>query len=110
MQTYYRKAGERPRLPFTLSDANGAVQVPNTATVRVRLRAQAGGPLILDGLAAMDADQTTNPGKGFFEGADADLPTAGVFYGEVVVTWADASSDIWPNDGYFKVVVGHPLP
>ena len=96
-----------PKLAVTLEDANSnAINVTGANGVRFHMKAFGATAL------KVDAPMTvTNASGGIvqYSWVGADTDTAGTYYGEVEVTYADNTVETFPNNGYFTIIVKEDL-
>ena len=96
-----------PKLAVTLEDANSnAINVTGANGVRFHMKAFGATALKID--APMTITNATG-GIVQYSWVAADTDTAGTYYGEVEVTYADNTVETFPNNGYFTVIVKEDL-
>ena len=95
-----------PKLAVSLEDANG--DAVNIAGAIVRFHMKAFGATTLKVDAPMTITNHTG-GEVLYSWVGADTNTAGTYYGEVEVTYADNTVETFPNNGYFTVIVKEDL-
>lgn len=93
-----------PRIAFTLSDANGPVDLTG-AIVKFQMKAVEGGVKIERDCTVEDA----KAGKVSFSWQRPETDTAGSFLAEFEATWPDGSELTFPNDGYITVRIVEDL-
>lgn len=96
-----------PKLAVTLEDANSnAINVTGANGVRFHMKAFGATALKVD--APMTITNATG-GIVQYPWVASDTDTAGTYYGEVEVTYADNTVETFPNNGYFTVIVKEDL-
>jgi hypothetical protein len=95
-----------PKLAVTLEDANGNPVGLAGATVRFHMKAFGASTLTVDAAAVV-----TDAVKGIvvYSWVPADTTTAGTYYGEVEVTYGDATVETFPNNSYFTIIIREDL-
>ena len=95
-----------PLLQVTLADANGNAIGLAGASARFHMKAFGADALTIDAPAAI-----TNAISGIvqYTWLAADTTTAGTYYGEIEVTYGDASIETFPNNGYFTIIITEDL-
>lgn len=91
-----------PAMLATLQDANGNAINLTGASVRFHMRSVGGGNPIVDAAATV---VTAASGIVRYNWAAADTDTIGTYQAEFEVTYADASIESFPNDGYIAVQI-----
>lgn len=102
-ETFYLKVGDRnPSYSVILKDADKAAVNINTASaVRLHMKAPGASTAKVDAAMSNDDDGTVgNRGKASYAWAAADVDTAGTYYCEVEVEWADGTKETFPNSGH----------
>lgn len=96
-----------PKLAVTLEDANGnAIDIIGNNGVRFHMKAFGATSLKVDApMTVRDAEI----GAVQYPWVASDTDTAGTYYGEVEVTYADNTVETFPNNGYFTVIVKEDL-
>ena len=95
-----------PKLAVTLEDANGVLVNITGATARFHMKAFGATHLKVDApMTVTDASGGTLQ----YSWVAADTDTAGTYYGEIEVTYADNTVETFPNNGYFTVIVKEDL-
>jgi hypothetical protein len=96
-----------PRLAVTLEDANGnPIDISGNNGVRFHMKAFGATSLkVDDGMIVADAVG----GVVQYPWVAADTNTAGTYYGEVEVTYADNTVETFPNNGYFTIIIKEDL-
>lgn len=99
-----------PPVRFTLSDANGPVDLSTATTVKMILKGTANtGAVTITGTCVPDPDQTANKGKGSYTWATGDTDNPDTYNAEFEVTWGDGTIETFPNDGYKTVLIEEDL-
>lgn len=99
--TFYIKQNDTgPAMLATLQDANGNAINLMGATVRFHMRAIGGNQVKVDEPATL---VTPLSGIVRYNWVAADTDTVGTYQAEFEVTYADASIETFPNDGYIVV-------
>lgn len=101
MTFYVKQNDTSPAMLATLQDAEGNAVNLTGATVRFHMRSVGGNPVV-------DAAATiVTPLSGIvrYNWVAADTDTAGTYQAEFEVTYADASIETFPNDGYIVVQI-----
>ena len=97
-----------PTLNATLKDAYDAVANLAGATVRFHMRrVGSSGTAGVDSAAFVIGDGTT--GKVRYNWSAADTASVGTYEGEFEVTFADATIETFPNNGFFSITVTDDL-
>jgi len=96
-----------PKLAVTLEDASGnAIDITGAFGVRFHMKAFGATSL------KVDAPMTVASASGGivqYSWVGADTNTAGTYYGEVEVTYADNTVETFPNNGYFTIIIKEDL-
>jgi hypothetical protein len=96
-----------PKLAVTLEDASGnAIDITGNNGVRFHMKAFGATTL------KVDAPMTVTSASGGivqYPWVGADTNTAGTYYGEVEVTYADNTVETFPNNGYFTIIIKEDL-
>lgn len=101
--TFYVKHNDTsPAMLATLQDAEGNAVNLTGATVRFHMRSVGGGNPVVDAAATV---VTAASGIVRYNWVAADTDTAGTYQAEFEVTYADASIETFPNDGYIVVQI-----
>jgi hypothetical protein len=96
-----------PKLAVTLEDANGsAINISGAGGVRFHMKAFGATSLKVD--APMTITNATG-GVVEYSWVAVDTNTAGTYYGEVEVTYADNTVETFPNNGYFTIIIKEDL-
>jgi len=90
-----------PPLQFTLSDANGPVDLSTAESITLLMKS---GGTVVDGTCTADADQVTNKGVATYTWVSGDTDTAGTYDVEFEVAWPDGI-ETFPNTGYLSIVI-----
>lgn len=95
-----------PRLAVTLEDANGVSVNITNASARFHMKAFGATTLKVDApMAITDASGGTLQ----YSWVAEDTNTAGTYYGEVEVTYADNTIETFPNNSYFTIIIKEDL-
>ena len=101
--TFYIKQNDTgPAMLATLQDANGNAINLVGASVRFHMRSVSGGNPVVDAAATV---VTALSGIVRYNWVAADTDTVGTYQAEFEVTYADASIETFPNDGYIAVQI-----
>jgi hypothetical protein len=101
--TFYIKQNDTgPAMLAILQDANGNAINLTGASVRFHMRSVGGGNPVVDAAATV---VTPISGIVRYNWAAADTDTVGTYQAEFEVTYADASIETFPNDGYIAVQI-----
>ena len=96
-----------PKLAVTLEDANSnPINITGANGVRFHMKAFGATSL------KVDAPMTVTSASGGivqYPWVGADTNTAGTYYGEVEVTYADNTIETFPNNGYFTIIIKEDL-
>lgn len=96
-----------PKLAVTLEDASGnAIDITGNNGVRFHMKAFGATSLKVD--APMTVTDALS-GIVQYPWIGADTNTAGTYYGEVEVTYADNTVETFPNNGYFTIIIKEDL-
>jgi hypothetical protein len=101
---FIKTSDTAPSIAATLTDYAGTAVSLSGATVHVILR-PFDGETSLYAEANNDDTGGATVGHVSYDWETEDLDTAGPYYGEWQVTFADASVETFPNDGYFTVAI-----
>ena len=95
-----------PKLAVTLEDASGNEINIAGANARFHMKSFEATSLKVDApMTITDASGGTLQ----YSWVNADTDTAGTYYGEIEVTYADNTVETFPNNGYFTVIVKEDL-
>lgn len=95
-----------PKLTVDLEDASGAAVALSGATARFHMKKYGATSLKVD--AAADITDADN-GRVEYSWASGDTDTAGTYYGEIEITYGDATVETFPNSGYFTIIIQEDL-
>lgn len=96
-----------PKLAVTLEDASGnAIDITGNNGVRFHMKAFGATSLKVD--APMTVTDSLS-GIVQYPWIGADTNTAGTYYGEVEVTYADNTVETFPNNSYFTIIIKEDL-
>ena len=95
-----------PKLSVTLTDALGNLIGLAGCTARFHMKAFGASSLKIDAVA--DIEDAVN-GIVEYSWQAGDTDTAGTYYGEIEVTYGDATVETFPNNGYFTVIIKEDL-
>jgi hypothetical protein len=100
MTFYIKRNDTSPSMLATLQDADGNAVNVTGATIRFHLRAIGSDAVTVDSAAVI-----VTPFEGIvrYDWDAADTDVAGSYQAEFEVTYADASIETFPNDGYIRV-------
>ena len=102
MTFYVKQNDTSPAMLATLQDANGAAVGIVGASVRFHMRTIGSSQVKVDATAVIvDAEG----GEVRYDWLAADTDTIGSYQAEFEVTYADASIETFPNDGYIRVEI-----
>ncbi len=88
-----------PDFVATVSDANGLIDLTDATSVKLILKSDA---VVIDGIMAID----NAVGGGLsYEWAAGDTDVAGIYDGEIEITWSTGKIETVPNDSYFTVTI-----
>lgn len=104
MSTFYIKEGDTsPAIEYALTPTDivltAASVVLNMKDRRGNVKVSRQAGTITDDGAASDTPKVQ------YDWASADTDTAGTYYAEFEVTYADATVETFPNDGFITVVI-----
>lgn len=102
MAFYIKQNDTSPAMLATLQDANGNAINLTGASVRFHMRSIGGGNPVVDAAATV---VTAASGIVRYNWVAADTDTVGTYQAEFEVTYADASIETFPNDGYIAVQI-----
>jgi hypothetical protein len=102
MTFYVKQNDTSPSMLATLQDADGNAVNLTAASVRFHMRPVGGGQVVVD-----EAAVVVTPLEGLvrYNWIAADTDTIGSYQAEFEVTYADASIETFPNDGYIRVEI-----
>ena len=95
-----------PVLSVTLTDANGNGIGLAGASARFHMKAFGATSLKIDAPATIIDDVN---GVVKYDWVAGDTDTAGTYYGEIEVTYGDATVETFPNNGYFTIIIKEDL-
>ncbi len=95
-----------PKLSVTLTDALGNPIGLAGCTARFHMKAFGASSLKIDAVA--DIEDVVN-GIVEYSWQAGDTDTAGTYYGEIEVTYGDATVETFPNNGYFTIIIKEDL-
>jgi len=95
-----------PKLAVTLEDALGNAIGLAGCSARFHMKAFGASSLKIDAVATITDDTA---GKVEYAWTGTDTDTAGTYYGEIEVTYADATVETFPNSGYFTIIIKEDL-
>lgn len=95
-----------PVLSVTLTDANGNGIALAGASARFHMKAFGATSLKVDEVATITDDVH---GVVQYNWSSSDTDTAGTYYGEIEVTYGDATVETFPNNGYFTIIIKEDL-
>lgn len=95
-----------PVLSVTLTDASGNGIGLAGATARFHMKAFGATSLKIDSPATVTdgVDSVVQ-----YDWVAGDTDTAGTYYGEIEVTYGDATVETFPNNGYFTIIIKEDL-
>jgi hypothetical protein len=102
MTFYIKQNDTSPAMLATLQDADGNAVNLTGATVRFHMRAVGGAQVVVDQSATV---VTAIDGLVRYNWIADDTDTIGSYQAEFEVTYADASIETFPNDGYIRVEI-----
>jgi hypothetical protein len=102
MTFYVKQNDTSPAMLATLQDADGNAVNVTGATVRFHMRAVGSTQVVVDEAATI---VTALDGLVRYDWQAADTDTIGSYQAEFEVTYADASVETFPNDGYIRVEI-----
>ncbi len=102
MTFYVKQNDTSPAMLATLQDADGNAVNLTGATVRFHMRAIGGAQALVD-----EAATVVTPLSGIvrYDWSADDTNAIGSYQAEFEVTYADASVETFPNDGYIRVEI-----
>jgi hypothetical protein len=95
-----------PKLAVTLEDALGNAIGLAGCSARFHMKAFGASLLKIDAVASIE-DAALGIVEYAWTGTDTD--TAGTYYGEIEVTYADNTVETFPNNGYFTIIIKEDL-
>jgi len=95
-----------PKLAVTLEDALGNPIGLAGCSARFHMKAFGASSLKVDAGASIE-DDVLGIVEYAWTGTDTD--TAGTYYGEIEVTYADNTVETFPNNGYFTIIIKEDL-
>jgi hypothetical protein len=95
-----------PKLSVTLTDALGNAIGLAGCSARFHMKAFGASSLKIDAVADIEDDIN---GIVEYSWQAGDTDTAGTYYGEIEVTYGDATVETFPNNGYFTVIIKEDL-
>ena len=102
MTFYIKQNDTSPSMLATLQDADAAAVDVTGASIRFHMRAIGSTQVITDEeVVIVDAEA----GEVRYDWQAADTATVGAYQAEFEVTYADASVETFPNDGYIRVQI-----
>ncbi len=96
-----------PVLSVTLTDANGNPVGLAGAYARFHMKAFGATSLKIDAPATVDISLPAGTVR--YDWVAGDTDTAGTYYGEIEVTYGDATVETFPNNGYFTIIIKEDL-
>lgn len=102
MTFYVKQNDTSPAMLATLQDADGNAVDITGASVRFHMRAIGSNQTTVDDVATI---VTADSGIVRYDWDAADTDTVGSYQAEFEVTYADASIETFPNDGYIRVEI-----
>lgn len=102
MTFYVKQNDTSPAILATLQDANGTAIDVTGASVRFHMRSIGGTSTVVDAAATI---VTAASGIVRYDWDAADTASIGSYQAEFEVTYADASVETFPNDGYIRVEI-----
>jgi len=102
MTFYVKQNDTSPDMLATLQDADGNAINLTAASVRFHMRPVGGGAIVVDQAATV---VTALDGLVRYNWIADDTDTVGSYQAEFEVTYADASIETFPNDGYIRVEI-----
>ena len=102
MTFYIKRNDTSPAMLATLQDANGDAVDMTAASVRFHLRPIGSQTVTVDEAATI---VTELDGLVRYDWQEDDTSTAGSYQAEFEVTYADATVETFPNDGYIRVEI-----
>ena len=95
-----------PKLSVTLTDALGTPIGLAGCSARFHMKAFGASSLKVDAVADI-YDEDSGIVEYSWQVGDTD--TAGTYYGEIEVTYGDATVETFPNNGYFTIIIKEDL-
>lgn len=105
-EKWLKRNDTAPPISITCLEAGVPKNLTGAASARLLLgtiNAQGVSTTKVSGTMTFDPDRTT--GKVYYSWAVGDLDTAGDYKVEVEITWADATKQTFPEDGYLIIHV-----
>jgi len=102
MAFYIKQNDTSPSVLATLQDANGDAVNLTGASIRFHMRVIGSAQTTVDAAATI---VTAVSGIVRYDWIAADTDTVGSYQAEFEVTYADASVETFPNDGYIRVEI-----
>ena len=102
MTFYIKQNDTSPSMLATLQDANDTAIDLTSASVRFHLRPISSSTVKVDAPVTI---VTADEGIVRYDWLAADTDTIGSYQAEFEVTYADASIETFPNDGYIRVEI-----
>ena len=102
MTFYVKQNDTSPAMLATLQDADGNAVDLTAASVRFHMRAIGSNQTTVDAAATI---VTAASGIVRYDWDATDTDTVGSYQAEFEVTYADASIETFPNDGYIRVEI-----
>lgn len=102
MTFYVKQNDTSPSMLATLQDASGNAVDVTAATIRFHLRPISSNTVKVDEAATI---VTADEGIVRYDWQAADTDTIGSYQAEFEVTYADATIETFPNDGYIRVEI-----
>ena len=95
-----------PKLTVDLEDAAGNAIGLAGCSAQFHMKAYGATKLKVD--AAADITDEDN-GRVEYTWSSGDTDTAGTYYGEIEITYGDATVETFPNNGYFTIIIQEDL-
>lgn len=95
-----------PKLAITLEDALLTPAKLLGSSARFHMKAFGASSLKVDGPVTIENAFT---GQISYSWQQGDTDTAGTYYGEIEVTYGDATVETFPNNGYFTIIIKEDL-
>ena len=102
MTFYIKQNDTSPKLLATLQNASGSAIDLTGASVRFHMRTISGSSIVVDAAATI---VTALSGIVRYSWTAPDTATIGSYQGEFEVTYADATIETFPNDGYISIEI-----
>jgi hypothetical protein len=102
MPFYIKQNDTSPAMLATLQDANGNAVNLTGSSVRFHMRLIGKSTVVVDETATI---VTALSGVVRYDWSENDTEKKGSYQAEFEVTYADASIETFPNDGYISVVI-----